>query len=161
MSKKNALSLAIINCKIWTPKSYIFSNHRFISPNGNCVLDQIDAVGVRSDKISVLDTRQRVLDQCDSKTFVIDAKGGLLVPGFTDSHCHFLDGGLRLLSVKLRDVNSREMFTRRVADACQKESPGRWILGGDWDHYSFGGTLPTKDWLDLVSPNNPVSKVLA
>ena len=29
-------------------------------------------------------------------------------------------------------------------------------IGGDWDHFNFGGQLPTKEWVDTVSPNNPV-----
>src|SRR5262249_14812506 len=34
---------------------------------------------------------------------------------------------------------------------------GRWITGGDWDHERFpGATLPTRWWIDSVTPNTPV-----
>jgi hypothetical protein len=78
------------------------------------------------------------------------------MPGFTDSHCHFLDGGLRLLSVQLRDVTSREQFSQRVADFARNVPEGAWIIGGDWDHHNWGGALPDKSWLDAVAPKHPV-----
>ena len=31
-----------------------------------------------------------------------------------------------------------------------------WITGGDWDHTLWGGELPTRDWIDAVTPDNPV-----
>src|SRR5690348_11776187 len=32
----------------------------------------------------------------------IEANGGLVMPGFTDGHTHFIDGGFQLASVDLR-----------------------------------------------------------
>ena len=46
---------------------------------------------------------------------IIDAGGQFLVPGFIDSHVHFLDGGFRLASVQLRDAKTREEFVARIA----------------------------------------------
>ena len=87
---------------------------------------------------------------------MIDAQNGMLLPGFTDCHCHFLDAGLRLLSVQLRDAKSREQFTDRVARMASELPAGTWITGGDWDHQQWGGTLPEKSWIDAVTPNHPV-----
>src|SRR5688572_28348605 len=39
-------------------------------------------------------------------TKVIDAKGKLIVPGFNDAHVHFLETGLQLSSVDLRDAQT-------------------------------------------------------
>ena len=33
---------------------------------------------------------------------------------------------------------------------------GAWITDGDWDHEQWGGELPRRDWIDSVTPNNPV-----
>jgi len=38
---------------------------------------------------------------------VIDAGGRLIVPGFTDAHVHFREGGFGLASVQLRDAATR------------------------------------------------------
>jgi predicted amidohydrolase YtcJ len=61
------------------------------------------------------------------------------MPGFTDAHCHFLDGGYRLLSVQLRDVKTQEEFAARLSATVQNTPKGEWIIGGDWDHYQWGG----------------------
>src|SRR4029453_661852 len=41
---------------------------------------------------------------------VVDAGGRLIVPGFTDAHVHFREGGFSLASVQLRDARTREEF---------------------------------------------------
>lgn len=91
-----------------------------------------DAVGIKGDKIAMLGTSVNVLQHRVESTRVIDAKGAFVCPGFVDSHLHFLDGGLRLLSVKLRDVKSRAQFAERVAAFANTVPHGEWILGGDW-----------------------------
>jgi predicted amidohydrolase YtcJ len=80
----------------------------------------------------------------------------LLVPGFIDSHVHFLAGGQRLASVQLRDVASREAFVAAIGAYAKTLPPGAWITGGDWDHERWGGALPEAAWIDSVTPNNPV-----
>ncbi|KAG5106602.1 hypothetical protein JHK82_043572 [Glycine max] len=52
-------------------------------------------------------------------TQVLDLGGKVVVPGFLDSHVHFIDGGLQMMQVKLRGVNKKEEFIRRIKDAAQ------------------------------------------
>ena len=80
----------------------------------------------------------------------------MVVPGLIDSHIHLIDGGLRLSSVQLRDAGSREEFVRRISEYTHKQAKGAWITGGDWDHTRWGGELPSRDWIDAVTPDNPV-----
>jgi predicted amidohydrolase YtcJ len=78
------------------------------------------------------------------------------MPGFIDTHTHFLDGGFRLSAVDLRDADSSEEFARRLAEYAEGLEDGEWILGGDWDHEMWGGVLPDRSWIDEVTPDNPV-----
>jgi predicted amidohydrolase YtcJ len=87
---------------------------------------------------------------------VIDARGQMLVPGFTDAHVHFIDGGFRLASVQLRDAKTPAEFTARIKRFVATQPKGVWITGGDWDHEQWGGDLPTRAWIDSVTPDNPV-----
>src|SRR5687767_15951708 len=41
-------------------------------------------------------------------TRVVDARGRLIVPGFNDAHVHFLETGIQLSSVDLRDAKTPE-----------------------------------------------------
>jgi len=84
------------------------------------------------------------------------AEGQLIVPGFIDCHTHFVDGGFALASVQLRDARSPREFIQRIADFAKKQPRGAWILNGDWDHENWGGELPTRHWIDSVTPHHPV-----
>lgn len=90
------------------------------------------------------------------KTTRVDGRGKMITPGLIDSHVHFLDGGLELAGVQLRDAASRTEFVRRLAAYATELKPGQWITGGNWDHTLWGGNLPQRDWIDAVTPHNPV-----
>ena len=81
---------------------------------------------------------------------------GAIFPGFVDAHVHLQAGGLDLYRVDLRGLGSRDHFMMRVLDRARTVAPGSWILGGGWDEHGWGGTLPTRGWLDAVAPDHPV-----
>lgn len=88
---------------------------------------------------------------------VIDLRGALVLPGFIDSHAHFLNGGFVLSSVQLRRAGSRREFASLVKAKAGELGKDAWILGGDWDHEQFETPeLPRRDWIDDVTPRNPV-----
>lgn len=115
-----------------------------------------EAVAARDEQIVAVGSRDDVAKLIGDETQVIDAGDGLVVPGLIDSHIHLIDGGLRLASVQLRDAKSRVEFVRRLGEYAKTQPAGAWITGGDWDHSLWGGELPSRDWLDEVTPNNPV-----
>ena len=91
------------------------------------------------------------------QTRIIDAGGKLLLPGFNDAHVHFVPGGFQLDQVQLTDAKTKEELTRRIAAQTRKLKKGDWILGGEWDEQNWSPPeLPTHDWIDAVTPENPV-----
>ena len=87
----------------------------------------------------------------------IALRGRFTMPGFTDSHTHFIGGGFQLGSVDLRDATTPAEFARRVGAFARTLPPGRWITGGDWDHERWGGQLPERAWIDSVTRSHPVA----
>ena len=90
-------------------------------------------------------------------TRVIDAAGKVLLPGFNDSHVHFVDGGLALDRVPLNDATSAEEFARRIAERAKVTPKGEWITGGDWDETKWTpAKMPTKELVDSFTADTPV-----
>ena len=135
------VSLAIVNARVWT---------------GDERRPWADAVAVSGDRITAVGSSAEIRKLAPPGARVVDAAGGMVVPGFIDSHVHFITGGHRLASVQLRDARTPEEFVRRIKAFAADLPEGTWITGGDWDHENWGGELPRRDWLDSITPNHPV-----
>ena len=83
------LSLAVINGTVWT---------------GDATKPFVEAIGVSANRIAALGPTAPIRELADG-ALIIDASGGLVVPGFIDSHIHLIDAGYDLLSNKLSDMN--------------------------------------------------------
>jgi predicted amidohydrolase YtcJ len=115
------------------------------------------AVAIAGGKILAVGDSAEIARYIGAKTEVLQANGGLIMPGFADGHTHFIDGGFQLASVNLRDAATPQEFVRRLKEYAAHLKPGEWILGGDWDHTLWrGAPLPHHEWIDSVTPNNPV-----
>jgi predicted amidohydrolase YtcJ len=116
-----------------------------------------EAVAVLGNRIVAVGSAKDLGPLAGPKTQIIDAAQKLILPGFNDSHVHFLMGGFSLSSVDLRDAQSPQEMARRLGDYAKKLPQGRWILGGDWDHEKWpGAPLPTRQMIDAATPDHPV-----
>jgi predicted amidohydrolase YtcJ len=133
-------TFAIVNAKIWT---------------GDPARPWAEAIAAKDDHIVMVGSDAEVRTIA-AGVLPIDAGGRLVVPGFIDSHVHFVDGGFRLASVQLRDARTREEFVARIKAFAATVPRATWITGGDWDHSLWGGELPARAWIDAVTPDTPV-----
>lgn len=118
---------------------------------------EAEAIAVWSNKIIAVGKNDEIKRLIGQNTKVVDAGGKLVLPGFNDSHLHFMEGGASLTSVDLRDAKSPEEFVQRIKEYASKLPKGRWILNGNWDHEKWTPSiLPTKEMIDAVTPDNPV-----
>lgn len=86
----------------------------------------------------------------------LDAAGGLVLPGFQDSHVHPHHAGRNLVQVDLVDAESIDEYLAIVAAYARANPEQAWIAGGGWSMPAFPGGVPTKDLLDRVVPDRPV-----
>ena len=115
------------------------------------------AVAIADGKILAVGDSADIARYIGSGTQVLQAQGGLIMPGFADGHTHFISGGFQLASVDLRNAATPQEFVRRLKEYAAHLKPGEWILGGVWDHTLWrGAPLPRHEWIDSVTPNNPV-----
>lgn len=115
------------------------------------------AVATRGDTIIAVGDSATVARFVGPRTEVLSNGSALVTPGFMDNHVHLLSAGFQLSSVDLRSAENPAEFIQRLKAFASERQPGEWIIGGDWDHERWpGAPLPTHDWIDSVTPNNPV-----
>jgi len=140
-SPQPAATLVVTDARVWT---------------GNSQQPWAEAIASNGDRIVAVGSNEEISALIGKATEVISTAGSMLVPGFIDTHVHFLDGGTGLASVQLRDAATPEEFTQRIGAFASTMEAGEWILIGTWDHENWGGELPRRDWIDAVTPDNPV-----
>jgi predicted amidohydrolase YtcJ len=118
---------------------------------------EAEAIAIWRERIVAIGSNADVKPLIGPTTKVIDLQGRRVVPGFHDSHVHLLPGGLRLSQVELKDAKDEAEFGKRLQEFDKKLPPGRWMLGGSWDHdRAFDGELPTAALIDKYVPDRPV-----
>ena len=143
----HGVDLILLHGKVWTGEP---------AP-GSSATRIVEAVAIANGRILAVGSDEEIAAYKGPNTAVIDLKGRLAVPGLTDSHAHFIQGGFQLLSVDLKDARSEEEFVRRIAEKARTLPPGRWMQGGDWDEEAWPSeNLPTRWLIDSVTPRTPV-----
>ncbi len=113
------------------------------------------AIAIAEGRVLAVGSDDEIQEYLGDSTAEIALEGRRVIPGFIDSHTHFIAGGFELASVQLRDAATPEEFARRIGSFAA-ERPDEWVLGGTWDHELWGGELPRRDWIDPLTPNTPV-----
>src|SRR5689334_14137724 len=115
------------------------------------------AVAIHGGRIVAVGSDAEIAKWVGPATKKIDAASKSVLPGFIDAHVHFSSGGGEISSVHLRDANTPQEFARRIGEQAKKLPKGEWMLGGTWDHELWGDTpLPSHDWVDALTPDNPI-----
>jgi len=117
----------------------------------------VEAVAIADGRFFAAGSSDEMQAYVGPGTRVIDLQGRLAVPGFIDSHVHFINGGFQLLQLDLKNAKDEAEFTRRIAEKVKTLPPGRWVQGGNWDEQAWpSAKLPTRWLIDAVTANNPV-----
>jgi predicted amidohydrolase YtcJ len=134
--------LVLKNGKVWTV---------------DATLPEAQAIAIWRDRIILIGKDAEVEALVGPKTRVIDLKSRRVLPGFYDSHLHFLSGGQLLSQVNLKDCKDEAEFGALLKKFDRELPRDRWILGGNWDHdRSFAGKLPSAAIVDKYVPDRPV-----
>ena len=134
---ESTVTLAVLNAKVWT---------------GDPAHPWAEALAAAGDRLVAVGTNDDVKSRADGPK-VIDARGRVVTRA--PSTLTSLPRRRReLASVQLRDA-TRGVLRERVG--IRRHRAGRWLITGDnWTHTLWGGELPTKEWIDSVTPDRPV-----
>ena len=114
-----------------------------------------EALAIRGERIVAVGSDTDIANLQSKDTKVIDAKGRLVLPGFTDCHIHFIDGSFSLGRVNLEDAKDAADIQQRLREYGGKHPGNDWILGRGWNYAMFPTSLPDKKYLDEVFPDRP------
>jgi predicted amidohydrolase YtcJ len=124
---------------------------------------RVDALAVNADTIMALGTVEEINSLVNDETKVIDAAGKFVMPGFIDSHAHFLSIGKARMELDLKSANNWDEIVAMVADEASKLKPGDWIKGRGWHQEKWNPIprpnvegYPLHTMLSQAVPFNPV-----
>ena len=118
------------------------------------------AVAIRGDRIVAVGTNQQINALAGPNTRRIDLRGRALMPGFIDNHAHYQEEGAYWTEeLRLDGIDTRKEAWAKIQARAKQRGPNVWIytLGG-WapDQFRDDSSMPTRDELDKIAPNNPV-----
>jgi len=114
------------------------------------------AVAVRGSTVVAVGTDADVTALAGRRTEVIDLRGRMLLPGFTDAHVHASAGGLERLRCDLSEAHGLADYLAIVRGYAERNPDAEWITGGGWAIGVFPGGVPSRQDLDAAVPDRPV-----
>jgi predicted amidohydrolase YtcJ len=148
-------------CAKKEPADLVLKNGKIVTVDES--VPEAQAVAVRGDVIVAVGTDKKIESYIGEATQVIDLAGKLAVPGFIESHGHFMSIGRAQMQLDLMSVKNWDEILSIVAEAVKEAGPGEWILGRGWHQEKWDKTpdpnvdgLPYHHELSKISPDNPV-----
>ncbi len=131
--------------------------------NGQChIFDEertvAEAILVENGRIAKFGSSAEIKEAAPDAEFV-DLNGRILLPGFNDSHMHFLNYGFYKTIVDLEKCKSKAEAMETIRAYIQKKNlpAGEWVevIGWNNDNWSDSKKLTAED-LDQVSEEHPI-----
>lgn len=119
----------------------------------------IEALLIEDGKIKLVGDKDKVFNEKDDYTEIVDLKGRTLMPSFIDSHSHFSMLAYNMTMVDLSKATSFDDIVKLIKEFKEKNNlnNGEYIMGYGYDHNVLEEREhPTKDILDKISISNPI-----
>lgn len=120
---------------------------------------EASAVCVNGGRIAFAGSDESALGLKTGQTDLIDLQGKLMLPGFIDTHMHFLHYGVSLFMAKLAPAASKAELIE-IGREFLKAHPGLpRLTGAGWnnDRWSDDASFPKRQELDEISRDIPVA----
>jgi len=137
----------------------ILSNGKIITVDERFTVAQ--AVAIKGDRIVAVGDNQAIAQLAGPNTRRIDLMGRTVTPGLIDNHMHLLRAATTWLrELRFDGVESRKQAIDMLRARAKAVGPGEWVYNiGGWTHQQFADDPKpfTREELDQIAPNNPVS----
>jgi predicted amidohydrolase YtcJ len=122
-----------------------------------------EAIAVKNKIILAVGSSDEIKKCIGDSTKVINLKSRFLMPGFIESHAHFIHLGTSKQILDLHNAKTWNEVIAIVAKAAAKSKPGDWIIGRGWHQEKFNpkphpsvNGFPVHNKLSSATPDNPV-----
>ncbi|HVX40673.1 MAG TPA: amidohydrolase [Gemmatimonadaceae bacterium] len=156
-----ALAVAGFTRNHLAPADLVLKNGKIVTMDAKHPSGQ--AIAITGDKVTAVGSDAEIQKYVGPNTKVIDLHGHLAIPGFNESHGHFMGLGESLTELKLRGVPTWQGIAQMVATAAKTAKPGAWIQGSGWHQEKWSKSpgrvvegFQTNDLINAAAPNNPV-----
>lgn len=155
------LTVVVFGSMLVTPFQTMAQKADLVLKNGvvytvDASMSRAEALAVSGDKILAVGSDTEIATFVDAGTRVIDLNGKTVVPGFIDSHYHYMGVGKREFYLNLDGTTSLQDFLSTVEAEVQKHNKGDWVIGRGWIEEDWPTKeFPTRHDLDKVAPENP------
>jgi predicted amidohydrolase YtcJ len=117
----------------------------------------VSSMAIRGDRILAVGDEESVRSFAGQGSELLDLEGKTLLPGFIESHGHFMWIGETRTQIDLLGVDDIGRVEAAVAEEAAESPGGAWIHGHSWDQELWGATsFPDHSVLTRAAPNNPV-----
>jgi predicted amidohydrolase YtcJ len=117
------------------------------------------ALAIADDKIVYVGGNAEIEKYVDSNTTVIDLNGKMVLPGFVDAHAHPSQTMDFFGNISLYLLDSLDQYQRAIAKYVEMHSDANEYRGSGWSDSLFPTLGPSKDILDVIVPDKPISLV--
>lgn len=124
--------------------------------------DFVEAIAIDKNIIKKIGSSKDILKYSTSKTKLINLNKKLVVPGFIDSHMHYLKYCKNKSNVDLRGVKSIKEIIDRMRRYIEINNiqKGQWVIGVNWNQDFFSDNeekrFPNKFDLDKISEDHNI-----
>ena len=136
----------------------IILNGRVLTLDGDN--PRAEAVALAGGRIFMVGSSEEIEALRGEKTEIIDAKGGSVLPGFSENHMHLFSGAAELDHLQLAGVSGLPALTAAVRDYAERRSGEKVLFGQGADYTILGDSERlTRHHLDDILPDQPLALV--
>ena len=119
--------------------------------------DTAEAAAVKGDEIVYVGDAPGVEEFIGDNTRVVDLNGGMLLPGFIDSHQHPYGMVEMLYTVQLYECETGQAYLDEVTKYYKENPDADKIVGVGFDTPIFNKISPTRETLDKITADIPIA----
>lgn len=152
--------ILMTSCQEIPPRTLIYNGHIYTAYEKRPMVESMVLEGETIIFAGALEDAATLLNPTATDT--IDLKGQTVIPGFVESHGHFMGMGRSAFKLDLRKAKTFEEMVQMIADSAATRPEGSWIVGRGWhqdkwdDSPQLVNGQPVHTQISEISPDHPV-----